>query len=231
MWRICSQLATTGHYCKAACAVAAALAVLQGLLEDGRSSSPHQIYTAALRPHLAADVTAQLRQSGLLEHLPTLLTDASGQLHAVAGVWPAAIEPADRARFEPMLHLWPEPALLAEQRAVHTMNLLMSVDGVLPISRGGTVHSAGCLMAGEHLVVASWQYLSGYLHYLEGNGNFSSSRRDSIQLTGLQQSMARDATSLALMSHQQYQRLLLIRIPALAPAPPAHQQSPTGPQR
>lgn len=100
LWRTCSELAATRNFYKATYAAMAAYVTLQCTQKASTSA-------------VSIALTQQLGQSGLLEHLPSLITDAALQLQAVAGVWPASAQAADKTRFEPMLHVWHDPGLFS----------------------------------------------------------------------------------------------------------------------
>jgi hypothetical protein len=129
LWQKCSRLAATRHFCKASAAVTAAWTVLQcmhtaGIISVGHN--PAAAHTSSTNS-ISAALQQQLQQSGLLEHLPTLLTDAAHQLRAVSGVWPANIDAAEKARFEsvmqsPQLRDW-----FAERQAFITQRLMAIV--------------------------------------------------------------------------------------------------------
>ena len=164
--KLCSQLAATRHFAKAACAVDAAYMLLQCMQTGMVVGVGPGAMEARTTPSLAASsaaVAQQLQQSGLLQHLPTLLTDAAHLLQAVAGVWPVSAAAADTARFEHVLRVCPEPAEFAEWQAINTQQLLIRASQLAKVIMAGSQTGTCCLRAAEHLVLASWQYLSTVL--------------------------------------------------------------------
>jgi hypothetical protein len=158
LWQQCSQLAATRHFAKAACAVDAAYMLLQCMQTAGMvvGVGPGTM-EARTTPSLAASsaaVAQQLQQSGLLKYLPTLLTDAAHLLQAVAGVWPVTAAAADKARFEHVLRVCPEPAEFAEWQAINTQQLLIRASQLAKGVMSGSQTACGplstlCLPAGS----------------------------------------------------------------------------------
>jgi hypothetical protein len=99
----------------------------------------------------------QLQQSGLLEHIPALLTDAALQLQAAAGIWPATGQGEARGVMQSI------PREQAECNAALVFQLLEIP--VFPAFAHDTdsMLDAHCVLPAEHLVLACMQYLSTVL--------------------------------------------------------------------
>lgn len=177
LWRKCSQLAATCQLCKAECAVLAAYTLVQRLEQALTSHAGTQTAAQTFCSNLTAAVAQQLQQSGLLEQLPALLFDAAHQLEAVAAVWPASAQPADKSRFESALRLRTsaQSALFAEGCAVGIGNLTMSVDKLLYSIPEASL-SIGCVLAAENLVLVSWHYISMVLPDGQSHAHSSTGR-------------------------------------------------------
>ena len=200
MLKRCSDLAATRHFFKADCAITAAWMILEGTCNTSTAPTRGSLGPAHNSTHIKAAVTQQLQKSGLVEHLDTLITDAALQLRAAAGVWPANIPAADKARFEPMLDGWPyneqHPGEFAERRALKTYQIVYGVDHLL--HSAGSALSVDRLLATQHLVLASWQYLSTILPDCQ-SGDESSTLPDSAAPTVSQQDLARASTEYAML--------------------------------
>lgn len=82
IWHQCSTLASAHNPNKSQLAASSALLIPQVVKASAlctANSSSHNSLLSKLRE--------QLQQSGFLEHLPALLTDAALQLQAAAGIW------------------------------------------------------------------------------------------------------------------------------------------------
>jgi hypothetical protein len=188
---MCSKLAATRHFLKTDCAMAASYMMLEGT--RGTSTV---LAGAQNGNRLAAAVMQQLQKSKLLEHLPTLITDAALQLQAVAGVWPASVQAADKARFELMLSCGLPPGKFAQDHAIKTYQVLRCVDKLLSVTSTDSVLSADRVLATQHLVLASWQYLSTVLPGRQSGGEPSTGQGVSVP-TEFQQQLARISTEFA----------------------------------
>jgi hypothetical protein len=163
MLQKCSQLAEARHLYKAAGAMLAANVLLDTMLKAATFDDvvrQHQLLSAGPAAgstrwgNLAAGLLSQLQQSGLLEQLPALVTDAAYQLQAVAGVWPASVEAAVKARFEEAVRLRPKPGVHAEWQADIAGLLLSTINKLHTVATGGSMSAqTGSLLAGEHLQV------------------------------------------------------------------------------
>jgi hypothetical protein len=70
---------------------------------------------------------------------------------------------ADKARFKHVLRVCPQPAEFAEWQAINTQQLLIRASQLAKGIMAGSQTGTCCLRAAEHLVLASWQYLSTVL--------------------------------------------------------------------
>jgi hypothetical protein len=200
----CGQLAATGQFFKTDCAATAACMMLAGsICGIGAAPAAGSLSVAHTSTRLKAAVTEQLQKSKLLELLPTLITHAALQLQAVAGVWPASIQAADKARFDPMLDgctlCGRHPGEFAEARADTACQIFGCVEELLPFTTGGSTPIADRLPAAQHLVLASWQYLSTVMPKSRSSGD-ASTGQDSTAVTASQQQLAQTSLKLAIAS-------------------------------
>jgi hypothetical protein len=196
VFKRCSELAATDHFLKTECAVGAMYVMLEGTCRTSTVSAAAQTGN-----RLAAAVMQQLQKSKLLEQLPSLIRDAALQLQAVAGVWPASVQAADKARFEAMLYgcsrCGRHPGEFAEGRAYITYLTLGCIDKLLPVSSSARVLSSDVLLDAQHLVIASWQYLSTVLPDHQSGGKPSTGQGSAVP-TAIQQQLAQASITIAM---------------------------------
>lgn len=192
MWRRCSQLAATSNCQKQAGAVLAAYALFASARDAGILPPFAQpgITTPVLGPsalRMAAAIKQQLLDSGLLQQLPALITDAALQLQAVAGVRPATgvqrdgVTAAARGTLD-------HPGR-AQCQASNVASLTHMVHRLTPVFSVSSSIGASCLPPIQHLALAVWQFL-GTLPALqpdEPDGQAGISGQDSTILTDTQQ--------------------------------------------
>jgi hypothetical protein len=200
VFKLCSELAATRQFFKVDCAIIAACMILAGTCDTNAAPATGSLGPAHTSTRFEAAMTQQLQMSKLLEHLPTLITDAALQLQAVAGVWPASVQAADKARFEPMLDgcasCGLSPGKFAEDRAYMTYQVLKYVDHDL--TSAGSELSADRLPATQHLVLATWQYLSTILPDRQC-GDASRIRQGSSLPTATQQRLGQVAITFGML--------------------------------
>jgi hypothetical protein len=154
IWRYCSTLASAQNPYKYNLAAATAIIIPDIIFKKrsgpcDSSNSTHKSLLSQLRE--------QLQQSGFLEHLPALLTDAALQLQAAAGIWPAAGQDEARAVME---------SIPKEQTALHAARVFQLLENpVFPrmSDSPGSMLDARCVLPAAHLALACTQYLSTVL--------------------------------------------------------------------
>jgi hypothetical protein len=100
-----------------------------------------------------------------------------------------------------MLDRCSEPGKFAEQRAIVTDQVFrsfLSVEKLSPATSAGSTLSAHCMLAAQHMVLATWQYLSTVLPDRHCGGK-SSTRQDRPVPTVFQQHLAQTSLELAMI--------------------------------
>jgi hypothetical protein len=159
IWRYCSTLASAHNPYKSQLAVNAAV-LIPDILVLRRIAKP-EIFGRCDSTHVLSKLREQLQQSGFLEHLPGLLTDAALQLQAAAGIWPATEQ--DEARDV-------RQSIPSERIALHAARVFQLLENpVFPRMsvNPGSMLDACCFLPTEHLALACMQYLSTVLQELQ----------------------------------------------------------------
>lgn len=162
VWQSCSQLAQAAAPNKAILSILAASVMLQfcdaAVRQDGTV-----IGSSTLRRLLQ-----QLSQSGLLLHLPMLLTAAACKVEASAAAAAAACGDSSLAAFHSTPHAGgaapgstaqAEPAAGPQYIALHALSIVSCIHMLQPESFS-TTEGVACLLPSMRMVVAAMRYLS-----------------------------------------------------------------------
>jgi hypothetical protein len=144
----------------------------------------------------AAELEQQLHNSGLLQHLPALVTAVARQLLPAAGVPAAGDLPSDKPQCNGV------PYVVVELRADHVTLLLSAIHCLTPLFSANSSTGASCLLPAQRLAVAAQQYLSTVLARQPGqqDGRTAvSSSQHSAALTASQQRLSSQTRRLAVL--------------------------------
>jgi hypothetical protein len=205
VWRRCSKLAATSNFLQQTGAVYAAYAlfgavesagILPQWLPDGTVAPV--LGTTAKR--MAATAKQQLLDSGLLQQLPALLTDAALQLQAVAGLQPAT--DVQRVGVSEAARGVPDSPDQAAYLARNVVSLMHMVHRMTPVYTANSSIGASCVPPTEHMALAIWQYLStvpALQPDQQDGGQAASSGQHSTVLTDTQLKLSSGSWQLAEM--------------------------------